>query len=636
MLVIVLGVVLAITYGEIVRSSRSAAVERLQRVTRELATSAERSVELHARIVHDTLGADSVFRQALAGATPDSALLEGKLRRSRAIGDSDSVIELWAADGRRVWKGGTDAGVGTASEVGGGPPMHGDSTHYGPLYAEHGRVYYWIVSPIVHAGHRLGWLVERRRIRTTAQAQHQIAGLIGPNVAVYFRNDTGSFWSTLAGSPVSPPTGYHTVGGFETRVRTDQPTVGRVFVAESRIAGTPWTLALEVPVNAVLAGPRASIARLAVFTLVLLLVAVILAWTISRRLTRPLLELTETAEWIARGDYSRRIDESHAASGDEIGRLAASFNRMAEEVAASHSELEQQMEEAQALSEELESANAQLQDTTLEAELSRDEAEMARRQAEEANRAKSSFLATMSHELRTPLNAIAGYAELLEMGVRGPITGEQREDLERIRRSQRSLLALVDDVLSFARIEAGKVEYHIAEVSLDATLAAMETHIAPQARAKGIVYEYRPAGAQARLWADREKLERIVLNLLSNAVKFTESGGAVVLESEVRAHEVLIRVADTGSGIAQDKLESIFEPFTQAEAGLTRRSEGSGLGLAISREFAHAMGGDLTVESTVRQGSRFTLRLPVRPPAQEDGASVHTLGDGVRVDEARA
>jgi len=246
----------------------------------------------------------------------------------------------------------------------------------------------------------------------------------------------------------------------------------------------------------------------------------------------------------------------------------------------------------------------------------------------------------MSHELRTPLNAIAGYAELLEMGVRGPITEEQRDDLERIRRSQRALLALVDDVLSFARIEAGKVEYHVAEVPLDAALGPMETHIAPQARAKGIAYEYRSAGAEARLWTDREKLERIILNLLSNAVKFTGPGGRVVLESEIRTHEVLIRVIDTGCGIAQDKLESIFEPFTQAEAGLTRRSEGTGLGLAISREFAHAMGGDLTVKSVVERGSTFTLRLPARPPVHGGGdgggASAHTLSTDQSGDEVRA
>ncbi|HET7565783.1 MAG TPA: ATP-binding protein, partial [Gemmatimonadaceae bacterium] len=592
-----------------------------------------RSVSTTLALMGDTIGNDSVIRRVLAGATPDSALVASKLRRLTPASDTTAIAQLWSADGHLIWDGGSAVIASGPPETGAVGPTRTDSAHLSPLFTERGGVYYWYVSPVRRNGRRLGWITVRRRIASTPQARRQIQGLIGEKVRVYFRNDSGSFWTTLAGSPVSAPVGARPAGGFATHLRPDEPTSGPAFVTEAPIAGTPWTLVLDVPVTAADATPHAVFLHLAIFTLVLLFAAVVVAWVVSRRLTRPLIELAEATESIARGDYSRRVDAVHAQSSDEIGRLAESFNHMIDEIAASHTELEQQIEEAQSMSEELESANAQLQETTLEAELARDEADAARRDAEDANRAKSAFLATMSHELRTPLNAIAGYAELLEMGVRGPITREQREDLERIRRSQRALLALVDDVLSFARIEAGRVEYRMEEVPLDVVLIAVENHIAPQARAKGISYVYRPAGADVCIWTDREKLERIVVNLLSNAVKFTAAGGQVALESEECGDVVDIRVIDTGCGIAADKLDAIFEPFTQAEAGLTRRSEGTGLGLAISREFAHAMGGELIVESTVNQGSTFTLRLPIRPP--EDGG-VHApeslSGDATRDD----
>ncbi|HEX6965679.1 MAG TPA: ATP-binding protein [Gemmatimonadaceae bacterium] len=635
MLLIVLVVVLGVTYHEILHSSRTAAVERLQRVSHELAASAAHSVSSHLALMTDTIGTDSVIRRVLAGGIADSALVESKLRRLRSGADTTTVVELWSADRREVWKRGSGMiSNGPPEAAAPRAPLTGDSAHFSPLYAEHGGVYYWIVAPIMRDSHRLGWITERRRINSSPDAQARIHGLIGEGVDVYFKNDTGSFWTTIGGTQVAAPLAEDPTSGFATQVHPDRQDAERRFVAESRIDGTPWAVVLDVPVSVVDTAPLASITRLVVFTLVLLVAAVVVAWVISRRLTRPLIELTDATDWIARGDYSRRVDVVSAHASEEIGRLAESFNRMVSEVEAAHAELEQQMEEAQSMSEELESANAQLQETTLEAEFARDEAEVARREAEEANRAKSAFLATMSHELRTPLNAIAGYAELLEMGVRGPVTPEQREDLERIRRSQRALLALVDDVLSFARIEAGRLEFRVEEVPLDATLTGVENHIAPQARAKGISYEYRAAGADVHIWTDREKLERIVINLLSNAVKFTTSGGHVILESVPREERVEIRVIDTGCGIAPNKLEAIFEPFTQAEAGLTRRSEGTGLGLAISREFAHAMGGELLVESVVNKGSTFTLRLPIRSPSI-GGVRGPSLGDGALTDELR-
>jgi PAS domain S-box-containing protein len=240
------------------------------------------------------------------------------------------------------------------------------------------------------------------------------------------------------------------------------------------------------------------------------------------------------------------------------------------------------------------------------------ESEQARADAEAANRAKSEFLAVMSHELRTPLNAIGGYTELMELGIRGPITAEQRSDLARIQQSQRHLLGLINGVLNYARVEAGAVHYTVDAVPVEEVLAACEALVAPQVRARGLTIARTECDDALRVRADREKLQQIVLNLLSNAVKFTEPGGQVTLRGFASddGTMVTVQVTDTGIGIAAEQLEHAFEPFVQIDAKLTRTREGTGLGLAISRDLARGMGGELSAESTLGGGSTFSLTLP--------------------------
>jgi len=242
-------------------------------------------------------------------------------------------------------------------------------------------------------------------------------------------------------------------------------------------------------------------------------------------------------------------------------------------------------------------------------------ANAARREAEEANAVKAQFLATMSHELRTPLNAIGGYAQLIELGVHGPVSPAQSEALARIQHSQKHLLGLITGVLNYAKLEAGAVTYHAVDVPA-LEIARGWALVAPQARTKEIALAVEGSSAELLVRADPEKARQVVLNLLSNAVKFTAPGGRVHVRcapaprARDAAPMVEFRVEDTGRGIHPGQLAQVFDPFVQVGRELTSEQAGTGLGLAISRDLARGMGGDIVATSTVGVGSLFVLTLP--------------------------
>ena len=250
----------------------------------------------------------------------------------------------------------------------------------------------------------------------------------------------------------------------------------------------------------------------------------------------------------------------------------------------------------------------------------------AREEAEAANRAKAQFLATMSHELRTPLNAVIGFVEILEMKVHGPITGKQAGSLARIRAAAQYLLSLINDVLNFARVEAGHVDIRTGPVDVRDLLSETEALVRPQMERRGITLEIGGPPEDVAVSADREKAQQILLNLLTNAAKFTAAGGLVRVECSLIGALLRIDVDDTGRGIPADKLETIFEPFVQVDRTASHESQqGVGLGLSISRELARAMGGELTAKSAVGRGSTFTVTLPIaRPSSSAAGPTYET------------
>lgn len=234
---------------------------------------------------------------------------------------------------------------------------------------------------------------------------------------------------------------------------------------------------------------------------------------------------------------------------------------------------------------------------------------IARREAVEANRAKSEFLARMSHDLRTPLNAIGGYTQLLELGIHGEVTAAQLDALARIRRAQEHLLTLINDILGFARVEAGQVRLELTAVPLDETLRSVVELIEPQARARSLDFAYGSPGVETNVHADRERLVQVLLNLLTNALKFTNAPGSVTLDWNVDGEHVQIRVRDTGRGIPRERLEAIFDPFVQETRLTNDNVAGVGLGLAISRDLAQKMHAELSVESQLGEGSVFILTM---------------------------
>jgi len=245
----------------------------------------------------------------------------------------------------------------------------------------------------------------------------------------------------------------------------------------------------------------------------------------------------------------------------------------------------------------------------------------AKERAEAADRVKSAFLATMSHELRTPLNSILGFTGIVLKGMAGPLTSEQSKQLSMVQESARHLLSLINDVLDISKIEAGQLEVRCSPFDLHASVARVTGFIAPLTEKKGLTLRVVEPNALPPMHSDQRRVEQVLLNLLNNAIKFTERGG-VTLTVELLddfapggsgsgVQAARLRISDTGIGMRAEDLSSLFQPFRQIDSGLQRQHEGTGLGLAICRRLVGLLGGTISVESTLGQGSSFSATLPL-------------------------
>ncbi|MEP6731865.1 MAG: HAMP domain-containing sensor histidine kinase [bacterium] len=615
--VLVMTLSLTLTYDSLRQGRSDALHARINALLRVLAQGSEANTKARVATLR-VLANDSVLLHALA--TRDQprtplvdSLVSASLGKFSIATDSGLPIELWTTDGRRVAHIGNDvrgdsiaalppelrSRRGTRVSQVPSEPMGADTVQFGALYPSSGRVYFWIIVPLLEDGRRMGYVAQQRRLSPNPVVLRTVNDLSGEQFSVNIRNIRDGFSSTLEGRPLPATIRRDTTSSGFVTTRVD----GRRFIgAEVVVKGTQLMFTTEAPESSIVAEPRATIRRLAAFSFLLLVGGVSLVWALSRQITRPLVDLTTAAEAIANGEYSRRVD-SLGVAPNEVERLGASFNRMASEVKKSQDLLASQVEEAQATSEELEQTNLQLQQASIAADEARDA-------ALHANQAKSDFLAVMSHELRTPLNAIGGYAEILQLGIYGAVSAGQLEALRRITRSQHTLLALINDVLNFAKLEAGEVHYSITNVPIIPALSTIEDFVAPQLRGRNLSYVVLPCDPGIIVRADADKLQQIMINLLSNAIKFTPEGGRIHVTCEAEADTVHVRIRDTGIGIAGDRLSRIFDPFIQVGRALNRPHDGVGLGLSISRDLATAMGGALSVESVLGQGSTFTLTLP--------------------------
>ncbi|MCP3442989.1 hybrid sensor histidine kinase/response regulator [Bradyrhizobium sp. CCGUVB14] len=393
---------------------------------------------------------------------------------------------------------------------------------------------------------------------------------------------------------VGPPTGGLVKEDFSGQ---------RVLSTYATVPSLGWLVFVELPLSEAYAPIYASIGRSTFLLVALLVIAALVSLWLSRRMTVPIQLLTQGARRIESGDLKLRLA---IRTGDELEALGDQFNRMAAHLRESYATLERKVIER---TSELEKARDQ-------ALAEHDAAERARSVAVAANETKSRFLAVVSHELRTPLNGVMGVLQLLDDG---RLSEVQRRHLATAAASGETLIALVDAILEYARLEASAETLETRDFRLDQLIETAADLMRPQAFGKGLSFDLDcDATIGTSVHGDPVRLNRILLNLIGNAIKFTPSGGiSLSATAERRSDDTLLRVVvrDTGIGIAPDMHERIFEDFVQADDSIARRFGGTGLGLAIARRLTRLMRGELTVESTPGQGSVFTLLVPLRDAA---------------------
>lgn len=607
-----------IAFSEVRQTSLAAATGQLRTVIAQAAENSTRGVVTRLEVLN-RLATDRSIARAIAEWDSEAAdSIARTLLRSRIVPTDTITLVAQLLSGepstRRVMYGSEPTPTELAaldSTI--ADARRRDSTAISPFFESRGGIHYWMAAPVRQGSKLLGFFAEHRQVRTNSSVEKQLKALTGQDFSVYFTSGTGELWTTAAGTPMKPR--------FDVSAQPDsfrvQSTDGEWLMGvKTTIRTTPWIIIFTTTQSAVNQRSVMFLRFMLVIAAILLSIGVLGARWVSRKVTRPLLSLTLAAQDIARGDYGRR---QRVHSNDEIGQLARAFNLMAERIGQSREQLQGRILESEALTRELQQRNSELQVAQHVATEARLASDRARADAQRASTAKSEFLAMMSHELRTPLSAIAGYAEILQLGIRGELNAAQRADIARIQSNQVHLLRIINDILDLTQVESGQMAIASQPVVTRDVLADVEPIVLPLIADRAIEYRVEPEGLDAVAMAERERLTQVLVNLVANAVRFTEAGGVITVAVDASDDAVSIRVSDTGIGIPPDKQEQVFQPFVQADSGPSRRAQGTGLGLAISRRLVEAMGGALTLTSEVGVGSTFTVTLVnAMSPAKSD------------------
>jgi signal transduction histidine kinase/ActR/RegA family two-component response regulator len=446
------------------------------------------------------------------------------------------------------------------------------------LYAVTAQSHYRAMAFLTHDGSFNDKVTAEKHI--FSQLLNRVEALSGPSQADFFRSvrDSNARYDAASAQVLALYQAGNIAAATDLHLKAEHP-ISHQLEAEMAHLLTDSYAAVKAAQNAFQADRTLLLQVFGVVSVLSVALAMLLGFLFSWAIIQPVRRIDRAVAAVAAGDFRQRIEVSNR---DEFGSLSANVNRMSERLGILYAQ-------QAALNKNLVAANDAL---------------------EAATKAKSAFLAGMSHELRTPLNAIIGFTDALLAGVDGPMNEEQRASLTWVQRGGRDLLALINDILDLSKIEAGKLVIIPDTFNPVELVASVQGQHRPLAEPKGLALVLRNEGGPEQVVLDRQRTRQILVNLVGNAVKFTAEGQVTIVMSGAAEEKLKVAIQDTGPGINSGDLDRIFEEFRQVgpDAG---RSEGTGLGLAIGRQLARAMGGDITVTSTVGEGSTFTLALPL-------------------------
>jgi len=596
LLILVIAAVSTVAYVEVRRATITVASERHIRVTQQIADLFEAAAtQTKARLERQASHEAIVRFLGASGERTRAEALEA-LQYTGSQANQLLATELRDASGAVVLSTAADPTPDAASLT-----ADLDGARNGIAVREfrfHGdSIVYPLIVPVPSESES-GYLIEWLYATSSPESRGGLSRLIGSATTLYMGNQGGDVWTDFNGAADPPP-----FDASDSARAYERDGVGMQLGRVAAIPGTQWAVLLEFAQEDVLTPVGLFLRRILAAVFVVTLVGLFAAWRLSRRLSRPLRALASAAKAVSGGDYTHRLEFT---SRDEIGMVAVAFNRMSERVQGAQQRMEGRVRER---TRELDGTLTQLR----EQEQRLYEAKEA---AERANHSKSDFLAKMSHELRTPLNSIIGFSEVLQDRVFGELNEKQGQYVDHVLTSGRQLLDLINDILDLSKVEVGRMDLHLENVSVEPNLAHVMAIVQTLAAQKNIELHLDVESDLRRVHVDASKLKQIMYNLVGNAIKFTPDGGRIDVSatrtSTTNGKEEMIQiaVADTGIGISGEDIGRVFDEFEQVDNTYAREQPGTGLGLALTRRLVELHGGQISLESEVGCGCTFRFTLP--------------------------